>query len=76
MTLAGKMKEALKRASLPTFALFVCVGALQLQLLQSSRQVVSLLGGQILHVEAVVVEQQSQTLQRALCKNNNTDYSL
>lgn len=50
----------------PTFGLFVAIRGVQLQLLQSRRQLVCLLGGQILHVEAVVIEQQSQPLQRAL----------
>lgn len=49
-----------------TFALLVAVRLVQLQLLQRRRQLVFLLRRHILHVEAVVVEQQSQPLQRAL----------
>lgn len=62
MTCVSSMKRP---QSGHTFGLFAGVGALQLQLLQSGWQVVFLLGGKILHVKAVVIQQQSQPLQRA-----------
>lgn len=46
-----------------TFGFLLGVGALQLQLLQSGGQIFFLFGGQVLHVETVVIEQQSQPLQ-------------
>lgn len=55
-------KKKLRR----TFELLAAVRVLQLQLLQSGRQVFLLLGRQVAHGEAVVVEQQSQPLQGAL----------
>lgn len=49
-----------------TFGFLLGVGALQLQLLQSGGQIFFLFGGQVLHVETVVIEQQSQSLQWTL----------
>lgn len=63
---SGACAQQLHVRGRPTFGYFVGIGAVQLQLLQGGWQVVFLLGGQILQVEAVVIEQQSQLLQRAL----------